>query len=279
MSKNERFNTLKTNLNKSSFYKLDCSLNQVEIEELFPLIYIYVIAGFSAIDVNCNPDLVILAKESILKAIKESYKFNENIENEPFLFISCFSSELIKKDILDLENNLRSCQINGAEIFELHIDDINFNLLKEKLLLVKKIFNAKPISINLSRNKLSNARIIELIKFFKFNIQKELIIEVDGREKNNNENYNNTLQAISTADIINKQLIKKEIAFSRLPILLSGGTNYLTLELAKECNVNFNGITIGNYAKESFTSFINKYSFENFSEVKNYINKIKKLIV
>ena len=142
-----------------------------------------------------------------------------------------------------------------------------------------KVFNFKPISINISRDKFSNASIIELIKYFRSNIKKDIIIEVDGSEESNNHDYNTTLQSVSTADILHKQLLEKEIAFRKIPILLSGGTNSLTCELAQECNVEFNGITFGNYARIDFEKFINSHSIKNDLEIKNYIKKIKNLII
>ena len=60
------------------------------------------------------------------------------------------------------------------------------NLIKDKLLLAKEVFSFKPISINISRDKFSNANIVELIKIFRANIQKDIIIEVDGSEEKNN---------------------------------------------------------------------------------------------
>ena len=63
------------------------------------------------------------------------------------------------------EKILRLCQKEGAEFFELHIDILDLDLIKNQLLLVKKVFKFKPISINISRDKFSNANIIELIKF------------------------------------------------------------------------------------------------------------------
>jgi len=279
MAKRERINILKNKLNNDSFYKLDCVFDNFEKHKIISIIYIYVLAGFSAIDVRADIDSVIQAKETIIKAMNYAIKMEETILEEPFLIISCYSSELKYKDLDEFENFLRLSKKKGVDFFELHVDTADLDLIKDKLLLVKKVFNFKPISINISRDKFSNANIVELIKYFRANIQKDLIIEVDGSEEKNNHDFNTTLQSVSTADILHKQLLKKEIAFRKIPILLSGGTNSLTCELAKECNVHFNGITFNDYAKVDFERFVKSHSFDNDLEIKNYVKEIKKLIM
>ena len=162
MSKSNRVNILKSKLTNSSFYKLDCDIDNFEINKITYLIYIYVIAGFSAIDLRLDIDLVIKAKETILKAINYAKEIKKPILFSPFLFISCYSSELIKMDFNKFEKVLKSCQKEGAEFIELHVDITDINLIKDKLLLAKEIFSFKPISINISRDKYSNANIVEL---------------------------------------------------------------------------------------------------------------------
>ena len=190
-----------------------------------------------------------------------------------------FLIRINKKDLNLFDKVVRSCQKEGADFFELHIDISDLEIIKAQLLIVKEVFNFKPISINISRDKFSNSNIIEQIKYFRSNITQNIIIEVDGSEESSLHDYNATLQSVSTADILHKQLLKKEIAFRKIPILLSGGTNSLTCKLAKECNVKFNGITFGNYAKVDFEEFSKAHSINNDLEIKNYINKIKNLIL
>ena len=57
MSKSNRVNILKSKLSNASFYKLDCDIDNFEIKKITYLIYIYVIAGFSAIDLRLDIDL------------------------------------------------------------------------------------------------------------------------------------------------------------------------------------------------------------------------------
>ena len=61
-------------------------------------------------------------------------------------------------------------------------------------------------------------------------------MEVDGKNNANGiyNSFNDTIQTISIADIINKEL-KKEIMYSKIPLLLSGGINLGTRGFAQQC--------------------------------------------
>ena len=110
-----------------------------------------------------------------MKAINYSKEIEKPILFSPFLFVSCYSSELIKMDLNKFEQVLKSCKKEGAEFIELHLDIPDINLIKDKLLLAKGVFSFKPISINIGRDKYSNASIVELIKILE-QISKRILL-------------------------------------------------------------------------------------------------------
>jgi len=278
MLEKSKLEILNKSLNTCKFSKLDCGINNLEIEEIQSLIFIYSLAGFTALDISFDHFLVDNAKKAILEAKNKSKLFDEEIKGEPLLFISCYSSFLYEHELSNIEKKLKKCCESGADFFEIHIDNFELELLREKIKLIKEYFPSKPISINLSRKKFSNANLLDFIRELKLKIIKEIIIEVDGNENlNNSDPMNQTLQTISTADIINKQLIKKDIKFRKLPILLAGGTNQKTSELAKLCNVSFNGITLCDYARKDLKNFLKKNNFDNLLRTKDYLDKIRSL--
>ena len=77
----------------------------------------------------------------------------------------------------------------------------------KKLDLICTLFKDKIISVNLSRKKLSNIHMIDLLKRCFSYSKKNLVIEVEGLRLYENS-FNDILQAVSTADIINKQFIE-----------------------------------------------------------------------
>ena len=99
-----------------------------------------------------------------------------------------------------------------VDVIDLHIDSLKGLDDSELIDFFCKYFENKIISVNLSRNKLSNAHMIDILMKFQDLLKNKLIIEVN--EKGNYEkNLSQTLQTISTADILNKQFKQKKIKF------------------------------------------------------------------
>ena len=85
------------------------------------------------------------------------------------------------------------------------------------------------------------------------------------------DDYNTTLQAVATADVINKAFNmelsrrKKKIVYKKnreVTITTSGGTNSLTLDLAKQSGVNIQGVCIGTFARNII--------YKNIKEIYDY---------
>ena len=99
------------------------------------------------------------------------------------------------------------------------------------------------------------------------------------------DDYNTTLQAVATADVVNKnfnmKLNKKEkqLQYKRrrkINVLLSGGTNSLSADLAIQGNVKFQGIAIGTFARNLVYNHVKElydYSDDNFYKDTNNIKK------
>ena len=69
--------------------------------------------------------------------------------------------------------------------------------------------------------------------------------------------YKTTLQAVATAEIVQNEKFP-------VYIMLSGGTNSKTAELANMCGINYHGIAIGSYARE----IVRKYHHGVFGCIK-----------
>jgi len=151
----------------------------------------------------------------------------------------------------ELKTILPACVEAGAESIELHsgVPDDETTLAEWKT--VSESVPNGMISMCLDRYHLSNTHLIDRIRMAKEIADDRLIIQADGIPMSGGkDDFNTTLQAISIADIINKELKQKDKRFRRLPILISGGTNSQTGNLARQCGVPFNGITIGTHARK-----------------------------
>ncbi len=175
---------------------------------------------------------------------------------------------------LDLNEILPLCIKKGVETLELHaaIDDDKAFLADWKI--INNLIQGNFISLCIDRSFLSDKRLIERIKAAYALTGNRLIIQADGIPMSGSEkdNYNDTLQAIACADIVQK---------SRIPvkIVLSGGTNRKTGLLAKQCGVLVHGVAIGSFARKIVKEFISSNKFyDNKLLIRKAVSVADKLV-
>lgn len=160
---------------------------------------------------------------------------------------------------------LSSCPPACIELHASDTDETEVDIIWKYL---NKNF-AGILSICLGRNKLSNEQILNRIKrLIKDREPYTTIVQTDGSPMSGGEDdFKTTLQAVAMAEIIQN---------AKLPvyILLSGGTNSKTAELAKLCGVYSNGIAVGSYARKIVKKYIDR---EDFFENKAIFNEALKI--
>ncbi len=256
-------------LNRSEFYKLDFGFDKLKDDhDFYALIYLATLAGFSVIDICPKEEFIKLALDAINDAKEKSFELKINSNLNTLLFssfginsFSQFSNELICKEI------------HGVDI---HFDEVDFMQNLSNIDLICNSFKDKIISVNLSRKKLSNAQLIDLLeKFFQYS-KRKLIIEAEGMNFYKN-GYNKNLQTISTADIINKQFRQKSYKYQYVPLILGNCSNENLTSFAFNCNVPFNGVSV-NYT--FFEKFLTKKSFPySNKEIKYLLKEIKHILM
>lgn len=190
----------------------------------------------------------------------------------------------------ELKELLPKCLEAGAEHIELHAavpdDDTIMNEWKI-------VCDANPyghVSMCLDRLHLSNFAFEERVRKAQEIAGERLIIQSDGYPMSGGEDdYNTTLQAIATADILNKKFnmtIDKKNKLLRYKSnnevnqLLSGGTNSLTAILAEQCGVRFQGASLGTYARKLVKNIIGDKSFyDDLELIKEGYLIAKKLVI
>jgi len=185
---------------------------------------------------------------------------------------------------------LPKCIEAGAEQIELHAAVADDSAIMDEW---KIVCNANPnghVSMCLDRLHLSNFAFENRVEKAKAIAGDRLIIQSDGYPMSGGaDDFNTTLQAISTADVLNKKFnmyidkkekklkYKKKIEVNQL---LSGGTNSLTAVLADQCGVKFQGVSLGTFARKLVKDIINNDNFyENMELIKQGYLIAKKLVV
>jgi ferredoxin len=185
-----------------------------------------------------------------------------------------------RQDIIHYEHNdrelrdlLPKCLEAGAEQIELHAAVAEDESIMKEWQMISEVNPNNHISMCLDRLHLSNFAFEHRVEKAKEIAGDRLIIQSDGYPMSGGEdNYNTTLQAIATADVLNKRfnmklrkktntlIYKKKIEVNQL---LSGGTNSLTAVLAKQTGVKFQGASLGTFARQIVKEVVDSDDFYN----------------
>ena len=111
--------------------------------------------------------------------------------------------------------------------------------------------NPKLASICIDREHFGNREVIKRIRdMIAHRKPYTTIVQADGIPMSGSDNtFKTTLQAVAMGEIIQN---------NNLPvhIMLSGGTNSKTAELAKLCGINYWGIAIGSWARKIIKPYV-----------------------
>ena len=177
------------------------------------------------------------------------------------------------------EKDVNYCEIlpymvqNGVNFLELHIMGHDKEDLARKWKVINEC-NPKFASICIDRENFGNKEVLERIKeMISVREPYTTIIQADGVPMSGgSDDFKTTLQAVAMAEVIQN---------ANLPvyIMMSGGTNSKTSELAKMCGINFWGIAIGSWARKIVKPYITSDDFWENKELQEKAIKIAKILI
>ena len=190
----------------------------------------------------------------------------------------------------ELETLLPECLVAGAEQIELHAAVSDDEAIMQEWQLVSDVNPNGHISMCLDRLHLSNFAFEHRVEKAKEIAGDRLIIQSDGYPMSGGEDdFNTTLQAIATADVLNKRFNMKLRKSKNILIykkknevnqLLSGGTNSLTAVLADQAGVKFQGASLGTFARKIVKEVVDNENFyDDIDSIKKGYLIAKKLVV
>lgn len=282
-------------LNSKKCFKLVCGAGNENLEEVEKLVYLYSKAGCNVFDVSANIDVIKSAKKGLERSeIKENrfISVSVGIKGDPhvnkafiepekcskcgtcekFCLQNAISNGIVdKKKCIgcskcvehcpfvaitlqnfptDLKKIIPKIVAEGVDCIEFHAITDDENEVEEKWQILSDNFDG-ILSICIDRAKLSNEKVVQrLQKMLAQRKDYTTIIQADGSPMSGGvDDYKTTLQAVAMAELVQKQNFP---AF----ILISGGTNSKTKELANLCNLDINGIAIGSYARKIVKDYL-----------------------
>jgi len=161
----------------------------------------------------------------------------------------------------------------GIHSIELHaVSDDEENIM-EQWTVIRSLFPGM-LSLCVDRSQLGDKQLIKLVKhLIKDRTDFSTIIQADGAPMSGCDDRNETtLQALATAQIVQR---------ANLPVflLLSGGTNSKTAELAKLFNITAHGIALGSFARMIVRKQIDRDDFLSNKDVFNQALLVSRSLV
>ena len=278
---------LKELLETKHCFKLVCGAGNEDVEEIKRLVYLYAIAGCRFFDLSANEDVITAAREALEKArVYDAYLcVSVGIKSDPH----------VQKAVIDYDRcvNCGSCEAvcpQGA---------IHYAKVKKSKCIgcgrCWKICSRAAISYISEEKNLDEVlpaiveKGIDCIEFHAMGLDEALvdrikrmiesrepyttIVQADGFPMSGgDDNYKSTLQTVAAAEIVQN---------ATLPVylVLSGGTNGKTTELAKMCDISYHGVAIGSYARKIVRRYIQRPDFWTNPNVLNSALELAKPLV
>lgn len=287
--------------------KIVCGAGNEDYESVKRLVYIYAKAGCNCFDISARKEILEAAKSGASLAgvndvtfcVSIGIKGDKHIAKASIksgcikcgnCFRSCPNDAIYSSIIIDdkkcigcgicaktcstgaltmIEKDVNVKEIlpymveNGVEILELHIMGHDKKDLEYKWNVINEC-KPKLASICIDRENFGNKEVLERIQeMISYREPYTTIIQADGIPMSGaNDDYKTTLQAVAMAEIIQN---------ANLPvhIMLSGGTNSKTAELAKLCGINYWGIAIGSWARKIVKQYTSAPDFWENSKIQN----------
>ena len=300
---------LKDLLNERKGFKLVCGAGNEDISEVEKLVTIYAKAGCKFFDVCASQDVVDAAKRGLKRAnIEDAFLcVSVGIAGDPHITKAvidkkkciecgkCYNTcphnaitsspiSVIQERCLGCSQCLTVCSANainmtsklkeydeilppiiekGIDCIEFHAISTDENDVDDKWNKLNKLFDGM-LCISLDRSELGDKKLKERVQ--RLITQRKpytTIIQADGvAMSGNNDEYGTTLQAIATAQLFQN---------ANLPvyIMMSGGTNTKSTQLAKLCGVQPHCLAVGSYARKIVKKYLENDNLYNNENVMN----------
>lgn len=287
---------LKELLEAGKCFKLVCGAGNEDALEVEKLVALYSKAGCKFFDVSAKPEIIDAAKSGLQDregyiCVSVGIKGDPHVRKARIDYEKCAGCH--KCEEICPQKNIKHCKVKTARcigcgkcysvcthgaisfvsenkdlsevlppLIEKGIDCIEFHVMGEdesgiyeKWNYINSVYDGL-LSICTSRGKLSEEKMISRIeRMIAIRKPYTTIVQADGFPMSGGkDDYKTTLQAVATAEIVQN---------AKMPvyIMLSGGTNSKTAELAKLCGINYNGIAIGTFARKIVSRYIEREDF------------------
>jgi len=310
---------LKDLLENKKCFKLVCGAGNEDCNEVEKLVTIYSLAGANFFDICANLDVIDAAKRGLKNAAIEKDRYlcvSVGIDGDPHItkaqidYEKCINCSLcanncpheaISDDIKIKEERCIGCSIcanncpkkaikmvtklqdydeilpklisKGLDCIEFHAISKNEEDVLNKWNKLNNHFD-KMLCISVDRSTSGDKDLVELVKkMVEKRAPYSTIIQADGvAMSGNNDEFSTTLQAVATAQMFQKANLEAYI-------MMSGGTNSKSIELAKICAIEPHCLAVGSYARKIVKEYLKDEDLlQNKAKLDEAVKVAKKLV-
>lgn len=222
---------------------------------------------------KCGKCKLVCPHEAIIELDKYKIKKDRCIGCSQCVKVCPHEAISMYSQLIDYENILPELIKKGIDCIEFHAISTDENDVEEKWNIINKLYSGM-LCISLDRSELGDKNLIKRVeRMIKNRKPYTTIIQADGiAMSGNNDELGTTLQAVATAQLFQN---------SKLPvyIMMSGGTNTKSTELAKYCGVSPHCIAIGSYARKIVQDYLKiENLLEDFTSMSEAVKVAKHLV-
>jgi len=179
----------------------------------------------------------------------------------------------MESQIIDYNEVLPKLIVKGIDCIEFHIISEDEYDINQKWQQINKLFDGM-LCISIDRSGLGDKKLRERVsKLLERRAPYTTIIQADGiAMSGSDDEYGTTLQAVATTQLFQN---------ADLPayIMMSGGTNTKSTELAKLCGVKPHCLAVGSYARKIVRDYLIKDDLFTNQEIMDEAVKIARLLI
>ncbi len=217
---------------------------------------------------KCGKCKLICPHNAIIELDKYKVKRERCIGCSQCSKVCTHNAITMESQLIDYKEVLPELINKGIDCIEFHAISTDENDVDEKWELINKLYKGM-LCISLDRSELGDKNLLKRVeRMIKKREPYSTIIQADGiAMSGNNDEFGTTLQAVATAQLFQN---------SKLPIyiMMSGGTNTKSTELAKLCGVKPHCVAIGSYARKIVKEYL---QMEDLLENPNAISEAVKI--
>lgn len=223
--------------------------------------------------INCENCLSICPHEAIIKNKKIKINTTRCIGCSQCLEVCPYNAITMISQLKDYNEVLPDLIEKGIDCIEFHAITDDENDVMQKWIELNSLYNGF-LCISLDRSLIGDIKLKNRVsKMLELRKPYTTIIQADGvAMSGNDDEFGTTLQAVATAQLFQN---------SKLPIyiMMSGGTNTKSTELAKLCGVFPHCVAIGSYARKIVKSYLNMNDLLENKEALNEAVEIAKQLI